>query len=411
MKKRVLPVLALCLLCLALCAVSSAEGNLSLLNDGVTWDTSIADVTAMEGASEIGSSVRGDLTGYGVESVTVCGYPADILCLFKGDRLAAVAYQFTDYDDTEEMFRNLREAVSQSAGEPNQTVPDRLLDIVALLGVPEDAVTQLVSGLWAGWLLEDDLTWILLAESDGLGILCCNGAVLSGETGPAETAAAPSAPQGTGTRGFNTPEACAAAVAQALIGGDPQAFLECYSIPETAREFDQTAYARRYGSFVPGNALMQPADAFDIAFNEARFTAWLLQQVWGSGLTVTNPEANSLWGRVLTTVDYPDEERLALMRTGSGLSMLTVRGTASPSEWNDRYAEFFAKQESLYDIYGMKNWQETVVLLDLQGRTVLMPLSLVQYDGGWLAAPFTPVISSILGIPAYSLLIPEDMLN
>lgn len=101
---------------------------------------------------------------------------------------------------------------------------------------------------------------------------------------------------GAELRGFDSVEACAKAVAEALISGDPEAFLNCYAIRETAGGFDLNANLEKVGSVGLRTVLLPPVNDFHVAYNEARLTNTLLTGVAFGSLALTNPDIKKLWG-------------------------------------------------------------------------------------------------------------------
>ena len=100
----------------------------------------------------------------------------------------------------------------------------------------------------------------------------------------------------------------------------------------------------------------------------------------------------------------------ALATPGDELSRLTYQGTVKPADLNAKYETALAKGGWRYAVHGAQAWEETVVLLKLDERTVYLPLGLVKYDGGWLASPIAPIIAAMYGMPPYTLLMPADLM-
>lgn len=216
---------------------------------------------------------------------------------------------------------------------------------------------------------------------------------------------------GAELRGFDSAETCAKAVAQALIKGDAEAFLDCYAIKETASGFNMIAYLEKVGSVDLRNMLMPPVNEFSVAYNEARLTNTLLMSVAVGSLTLTKPEIEKLWGRLLNIRDYSAQEITAIATSGDELSRLSYQGTMKPSDLNDRYETALEKGGWRYAVHGARAWDETIVMLKLDDRTQYLPLGLVRYRGGWLASPLTPIIAMLSGMPPYTLLMSDDMMK
>ncbi len=213
------------------------------------------------------------------------------------------------------------------------------------------------------------------------------------------------------TRGFASPDACVQAVTDVLIQADADALLDCYAIGEVARAYDFEVALERLQAVQIGNALLPPTSALNIRYNEARLTHDLVNRMFGAAFLLANDDADSLWGRTIVLPQSGGEELTAMVNCGDVLTKLTVQGQREPSTMHDKYELALERQLPFYQaLYGVDEWQETVVVLDLSGRTIYMPLALLRYGDTWLAGPVFPVIASMIGTPYYTLLIAEDML-
>lgn len=215
-------------------------------------------------------------------------------------------------------------------------------------------------------------------------------------------------------RGFDTQEACANALVEALRSGDAEAFLNCYAIEETARNFNLTASVERIGALLLHNSLLEPSNDWSVALNKAKLTNDLLRALTNAGIVLSNAEAEPLIvnPRLITKKEYTPEQMVALAKMGDALSRLEYQGMIDPADLVPPYAKVFEKQGYQFELYGMKAWQEKVLTLKLDGRTVYMALGFVRYDGGWLLKP-TPgsVIGMIAGAPPQLLLVFEDLIR
>lgn len=215
----------------------------------------------------------------------------------------------------------------------------------------------------------------------------------------------------TETRGFATPDACVQAVADALIQADTDALLDCYAIGEAARAYDFKVALERLQAVQIGNTLLPPASALNIRYNEARLTYDLVNRMFGAAFLLANEDADALWGRTTMLKQSSVEELTAMANCSDVLTKLSVQGQIEPTTLHEKYEMALEKQLPFYQaLYGGDEWRETVVVLDLSGRTIYMPLALVRYGDTWLAVPVSPVIASLLGIPHYTLLFAADML-
>ncbi len=215
----------------------------------------------------------------------------------------------------------------------------------------------------------------------------------------------------TETRGFATPDACVQAVTDALIQADTDALLDCYAIGEAARAYDFKVALERLQAVQIGNTLLPPASALNIRYNEARLTYDLVNRMFGAAFLLANEDAHALWGRTTMLKQSSVEELTAMANCSDVLTKLSLQGQIEPTTLHEKYEMALEKQLPFYQaLYGGDEWQETVVVLDLSGRTIYMPLALVRYGDTWLAVPVSPVIASLLGIPHYTLLFAADML-
>lgn len=215
-------------------------------------------------------------------------------------------------------------------------------------------------------------------------------------------------------RGFDTQEACALAVAEAIRSGDTEAFLNCYAIEETARSYNLTAHVERLRALFLNNAsmLMQPSNAWNVAYNRAKLTNDLLRSLTFSSIALSSPEGEKAVVSMapVTEKNSTIEQMVTMAEAGEVLSRLTYQRLIDPETLSQNYAKVFEKQSYLFAVYGMKDWEEKVMILQLDGRTVYMAAGFVRYDGGWLLRPVTATIQMTMGVPSQLLLVSEDML-
>jgi len=213
------------------------------------------------------------------------------------------------------------------------------------------------------------------------------------------------------TRGFDTSEACAQAVVNALIQMNMVVFLDCYAIPEVARQYNFEAVLGKYRLLTIGNMLLPPTSNVNVCCNEARLTNDLAIRVFGSAFTLENSEAARLWGIVLKMEDRSVEDMTALVSRNDALTLLEFQRFTDPSELNEKYVKIMEQRiDWCCTMYNTQAWEETVAVLGYKEQTVYLPLALVQYNGKWLAMPVQPIASLLYGVPSFSLLITKDML-
>ena len=294
-----------------------------------------------------------------------------------------------------------------------------MFKVVAAVGGDVGDTVAIEVSPWAGWTLPDERTLIFTSYIDNsVGLLFLNEA----PNAPAPTSAPRADPESAETavtsdapRGFATETECAKAVADALIAGDTQAFLDCHAISEMARAFDLAAYIEAYKTLSFNNLLMQPTSTLNVAYNEATLTQRLLRKFVGSCLLLNNENPDDddfISGLLLLPNEHTPEEMLAAADTGDALAGLVCTGIMQPDVTQDNYLRSFTRStERNKLIYGMTELTETVVLLEKDGRTFWLPLSLVRYDSGWLVAEFAPVFALMNGMPSYTLLIDADTLD
>ncbi len=216
-------------------------------------------------------------------------------------------------------------------------------------------------------------------------------------------------------RGFESPESCAQAVAQALADGDAQALLACYAIPEVARCFDLGAYAKEYQLIVRETMLLEPSSGFNIAFNESRMTQWVMERYnAASGMLGEQAETiHETYNKGLFEWETTPEEMLGLTDTSANLTRLRFKGVSQLEDVvelsGERYQKLLQRNLTAYSLAGLPS-MEVVAVLDLDGREVYLPLLLTQFDGGWLIVPIVPTCMHFLDIPDRYALYPKDLL-
>lgn len=213
-------------------------------------------------------------------------------------------------------------------------------------------------------------------------------------------------------RGFAAQEACARALVQSLREGDSDAFLACFAIGEAARSFSLSAFFERFGATPdPSNGLRQPSDAWAIAFNESRLTRDVLNRLYGTKIELFYPEVGD---PVPIMGEFTADQAMEVMHIGDALKNLSYRDMLDPKLFLKRYDnEIVTKQlERQSAVYGMKTYDEKILVLDLDGRTLYMGAGFVQYDTGWLLFPGGSVANALMAVGPYSLMIAaEDVLE
>lgn len=214
------------------------------------------------------------------------------------------------------------------------------------------------------------------------------------------------------TRGYDTQEACAQAVVEAMRKSDVDAFLNCYAIQETAQNFNLEAYVSQIGILALNNTLLQPSNPWSLACNKAKLTNELIRSLIYSSMVLSNPETSQviLDMKPITKSNYTPEQMVTLAEIGNALTKLEYQGMKDPAQLCTRYAHSFEISRYQFDAFGMKEWEEAVLVLNLDGHTVYMGLGFVRYEDGWLLKPSPAIISMVMGVPSLLLLVPEELL-
>ncbi len=203
--------------------------------------------------------------------------------------------------------------------------------------------------------------------------------------------------------GFATQEACAQALVQALRDGDPEAYLNCFAIAETARSVNMAALLEMLQRMHLLD-FKQPSDAWAAAYNEWKIKDDLLFSLFWT----LHPDSEN---RVFARSQYTLEQVLELRQIGSALDNLSYQEMLDPKlvfeNYNTKGArESIARQNGYY---GYKSRDEKILVLDLDGRMFYMGACFVPYDAGWLLSPIAySWVKSLLGMVSLQLMIPAE---
>ncbi len=210
-------------------------------------------------------------------------------------------------------------------------------------------------------------------------------------------------------RGFAAQEACARALVQSLREGDSDAFLACFAIGEAARSFSLSEFFEIY-RVTPSNGLRQPSDAWAIAFNESRLTRDVLNRLYGTKIELFYPEVGIDY-QVPIMGEFTADQAMEVIHIGDALKNLSYQDMLDPKLFLKKYdSEYTNKSlERQSAVYGIKTYEEKILVLDLDGRTLYMGAGFVQYDTGWLLFPGGSVAHAFLSNGLQLMIAAEDV--
>ncbi len=216
-------------------------------------------------------------------------------------------------------------------------------------------------------------------------------------------------------RGYETPEACAQALFDALQTQDVALMESCMAFEEMAAGFDYQAQAERMKS-APTFVFQLPAtDAFTEIYNVETMRRNWYMRVSSLILYAADPALAALlfdgktysvsseeYTTILASVDSLDTDNV--------LADYEYQGTIAPSEISAA-ADAYAKQEmqerlqSTMACWGIDTFTELAMVVQKTGGslfngkiTYILPVRFVQVDGRWLIDPNGSMLGSILGL-------------
>lgn len=234
------------------------------------------------------------------------------------------------------------------------------------------------------------------------------------------TLAAMPAALADGTRGFDSPEACAQAAFAAISTQDTAAIDACFAFPELARMFDFQKYCEWLQAFIPYNSLLPATSPANIMYNESKLRRDFYYRLCFSTLALNRPQiADFLGNGVNMPLGSEDAaQTLAFLQEasvpGSGPELVLER-IAEPSEIAElsRVYDKPKNQENMQKQlapWGVTEFRELVLVLRATESTplsesglFLLPLRFIKVDGRWLADPNQSTSSMLLGISTYFL--------
>lgn len=224
-------------------------------------------------------------------------------------------------------------------------------------------------------------------------------------------------------RGFDTPEACAQAVYDALKAQDVAALDNCFAFAELARQFDFNAFCERIQAVMAAISLLPATGPINIAYNESKLRRDFLFRLSFSTLMLNRPELAETVGNGLvigkTQEDYNDV--LLMMNEASSMecwSTFTLVKIVTPAYFPELSKNFYSERnlsniQKMLLPWGVSEYEELILILGLPASSeasgmglLVMPLQIIKVNGRWLANPNNSVVASILGINAMSLVAP-----
>lgn len=218
-------------------------------------------------------------------------------------------------------------------------------------------------------------------------------------------------------RGFDTPEACAEAVFDALNTMNTEEIENCFAFREMAERFDFRAFSLRIGAVTLPVSLLPANSEYNIEFNESRLKNNLYMRICFTSLVISNPDCSELIGK--TTVVKDEEAFDSLLsivadpETTNGfaeLRLLDVIDLGDVPSVGERFA-LPKMQENLQKnmaIYQVEEYRELAILAQWDRGTetlgtdqIVIPLRFVCIDGKWLADPNASAGANLMMIDAY----------
>jgi hypothetical protein len=181
-----------------------------------------------------------------------------------------------------------------------------------------------------------------------------------------------------------TPEDAVSAYVAAIAAGDVDGILAASAVDEMASGFDFQAYAERVQALIPVTSLA-PADyPMYAAMDRYQQAALLLGQVRNLAYGLLSDE--DIDGSVIAPVDAARIAAFAAAVDPSqlaGLSVVDDRFPVPDMATNERY---LANAQAQAAIYGADELTERLTLVDLDGQTYALGLTLLRYGDRWLVA-------------------------
>lgn len=170
MKKLVSMLLcALLMLCLTLSpafAAGAVDEFVFTFRDGITWDSTLAEAMAAEGATvaeEWGENK--DLIS--VNDVPFAGHACRLVYLFLDEKLVCIELDVTDGSDNATALPDFKATLTEQYGKPNTKELDRLIRILTALGAYVGDTSSVDASSWAGWVLPDEHTLVSVTSPGG----------------------------------------------------------------------------------------------------------------------------------------------------------------------------------------------------------------------------------------------------
>ena len=218
-------------------------------------------------------------------------------------------------------------------------------------------------------------------------------------------------------RGYETPEACAQAVFDALMAADIAALEDCFCFTEIARQYDYVKYAERLQAIVVAVSLLPATGPLNIAYNEAKLRSDFYRRLAFTTLHLNREGLTAFLdsGTPLPSTDASYAEILRLLGEASTMDCwknLMLAEVATPEAipelaekyYSDLNQKNIAKQSAPW---GFTKAVDLLLMLtpsepDSGADTVrlVMPIQFFQSDGRWLASPLASNAGLIMGLGA-----------
>ena len=224
-------------------------------------------------------------------------------------------------------------------------------------------------------------------------------------------------------RGFDTPEACAQAIFDALKTQDLELMESCVAFDEMASSFDYQAQAERMQAAMGISSFLPATDTFSCEFNASLLRRNWYLRVSSLILYAADPTLAGLLfdGRVYAAKsgEYAKiMEAVDTLDTDNVLWNVEYLGTVAPQDLPsiaDIYMSDKNQQtmKSIMSVWGVEIFTELALKLrwtggpaGADGTDYLIPIRFVQIGGRWLADPNPSVLAAILGLNAANFALP-----
>ena len=233
----------------------------------------------------------------------------------------------------------------------------------------------------------------------------------------------PARAQAEDARGYDTAEACAQAVFDALQASDMAALDDCFAFAEIARKYDYVKFAERLQAIAVSVSLLPAISPLNIAYNEAKLRSDFYRRLGFCTLRLNRNDLSAFLdsGMTLPATDgsYMDMLRLlgeaSTMDCWKGVSLLEI---ATPMYLPDLAQKYYSELNQKNIIkqsipWGFTEATDLLLILGLNGSegktdtaAYVMPIQFLNNDGRWLASPIASNAALIMGIDSSNMVAP-----